>query len=312
MKRKKLLQLIMALLICAFVFAGCADGADKNDQDVDSERVEDDEESETAKKVEYLLDFKYDGEKYDLGDGVIELVEKATENGMVVRDVRTIRPFMVKDGVLGLASVDRQSMKEISQEKHLECGINIKDKDQITTLTFSTDVTLSSFSTAEGLKWRSKEKKVPDYYVNVGEYDIVMRKPDRAYCALVADGKIFDLSDYIAALPDEMSVDYYKEIVEKKKGLALASSLLPTGIQNVYMTSTNDVALLQKTYVEDEGFKNTHAFMNALSDLYKEYQDGKVKSIGMIGLSFIDERMIACKYMILSEAVEFKANLDKE
>lgn len=51
MKRKNLFQLIMALLICAFVFAGCADGADKKDQDVDSERVENDEESETAKRL---------------------------------------------------------------------------------------------------------------------------------------------------------------------------------------------------------------------------------------------------------------------
>ena len=258
------------------------------------------------------MNFKYDGEKYDLGDGVIELVENATENGMVVRDVRTIRPFMVKDGVLGLASVDQQSMKEISQEKHLECGINIKDTDQITTLTFSTDVTLSSFSTADGLKWRSKEKKVPDYYVNVGSYDNVVRNPDQAYCALVADGKIFDLSDYVNALPNEMSDEYFKEMAEKKKGLMLSVSLLPTGLQNAYITSSGEPEKIKNLYAENKGFRNTYAFMNALSDLYKEYQDGKIKSIGMIGLSFINERMIACKYMILSEAVEFKANLDKE
>lgn len=267
--KNHLIRVLLVTLVLTLLLSGCASGGDN------------------------ILTFKFKGKKYDLNDGLLAFVQKASKNEKYVIDLFCHRILEVKDGKLEHSSDDLMTMG-IKALEYLMVSIRYLEEDQAFTLEFNRDENLSKVSTAEGISAKSKKKDVPGYFISLGSFDSPgSRRATEAFMAVAADGKAYDLSSYVEDLPEEITDDYLQKVNEKTSKMGACFFLFPN--------STVGWNGLVKDHAKEEGFRNTFAIINALYDLYESYQEGDVKTIGTIGIGFDEKGLSGIEYNVFGE-----------
>ena len=294
-KRRLSRHVCVAVILIAvtFAFAGCGT-------------------SGAASTKSDLWSIKFSGKTYHLGEGIISLVEHAEKNGKHVwSGMFFSKIFAVEDDVLKLASIDLEQTSNMAKEGielsfRNPTGTIQSEDEQAYTILFRKDGNLSKFTSAEGIRSKSKASDLPDYYVSLTGLctSVGGIRCGESYCAVVADGKAYDLSDCLEELPEKLTPEYLQQVEEKKANLGYACNrLLPNTLVPVSgLPEGRKIAV----YEENKNYRNYYAIILALSELKEDYLEGDVKKFGIISFGFDEEGLSGCEYSFFGDKEKMK------
>ena len=156
---------------------------------------------------------------------------------------------------------------------------------------------------ANNITRKTKEEELPDNFLYLDYYYLRIFKhtnESQTYYSIIVDGKEYNLNKYVKKLPDELSEEYYDELVDRYEDLSYVVQQM-TVYELMENICSKDYDWIADKYEDEEAIRNAVAITFALSDIYKDFQNGKIENFGTITVTYEEEDMVSVSYFVVNE-----------
>lgn len=257
-----------------------------------NESVDKDNENEGSSAIENMLNITFDKKNYDLSSSFSKIVTDAADNGHYVGSSK--QPYLYNmDG--SFSEKRYQDIADFDASKAFTVERKVLDDGFISTGFVFENNNLQKFVTADGIKWSTSIKKIPDYYISLGETATSPSTSFDTFALLLKDGKLWDIQSYIDQLPETASSELLEEVTDS------LSALQPTSFYSPMMFRFSWKDTFKDKYDSNPENRKNVALLKALVDAQESVRNGENDNMAVLYIIYKEKQVYSFQYTIFSK-----------